>query len=228
MRNALVCACILLLAVGCAVGPDLEPAPGSNRVAGLEDAAVAEVAGVRVVAQAGVWTGMPPVLPELTPLQTTVENHSGRPLRIRYDQFALVTPTGTRHAALPPYKIEGRTVMPGPVVRPTFAYRGFRFAPYYDPTPIGLPGWPGSFPYDPLYASYYYGLWQAPLPTEDMLEKALLEGVIEDGGYVKSGFLYFQEVSEDLSRVTFTFELVDAATGERFGTIRIPFVVREG
>jgi hypothetical protein len=61
-----------------------------------------------------------------------------------------------------------------------------------------------------------------------MLESALLEGVIEDEGYVKSGFLYFQEVSEDLSRVTFTFELVNAATGERFGAIRIPFVVREG
>jgi hypothetical protein len=36
MRIALVCACILLLAVGCAMGPDLEPAPGANRVADLK------------------------------------------------------------------------------------------------------------------------------------------------------------------------------------------------
>jgi hypothetical protein len=61
MRMALVCACILLLAVGCALGPDLEPAPGANRIAGLEDAAVAEVAGVRTVARANAWTGVPPV-----------------------------------------------------------------------------------------------------------------------------------------------------------------------
>jgi hypothetical protein len=35
-------------------------------------------------------------------------------------------------------------------------------------------------------------------------------------------------VDEDLSRLDFTFELVDATSGERFGTIRIPFLLREG
>jgi hypothetical protein len=32
----------------------------------------------------------------------------------------------------------------------------------------------------------------------------------------------------DIMRVDFTFELVDATTGEHFGTIRIPFSIREG
>jgi hypothetical protein len=35
-----LCSYLLLLAVGCAMGPDLEPAPGVNRVTGLENAAV--------------------------------------------------------------------------------------------------------------------------------------------------------------------------------------------
>jgi hypothetical protein len=54
------------------------------------------------------------------------------------------------------------------------------------------------------------------------------EGVLAEGGYLRAGFLYFEEVDEELSRLDFTFELVDATNGERFGTIRIPFSVREG
>jgi hypothetical protein len=98
----------------------------------------------------------------------------------------------------------------------------------YNPSPLELPGWPGPFPYDPVCGSRYYSLWRAPLPTEDMLEKALPEGVLAEGGYLRSGFLYFEEVEEDLSRLDFTFELVDATSGEGFGTVRIPFRVREG
>jgi hypothetical protein len=208
--------------------PELTPAPAANRVLGLEDAAMAEVAGVRTIVRAGAWTGVPAALPELTPLQTSIENRSGRPLRIQYHQFALVTPSGRRYAALPPYKIEGTAVSSGPIMAPGFPYRDFSFAPYYNPRPLELPGWPGPFPYDPDYGSRYYSLWRAPLPTEDMLEKALPEGVLAEGGYLQAGFLYFEEVDEELSQLDFTFELVDATSGERFGTIRIPFTIREG
>jgi hypothetical protein len=228
MRLAVMGVCIVFLATGCAMGPELTPAPAANRVAGLEDAAIGEVAGVRTVVRADAWTGVPAALPELTPLQTSIENHSGRPLRIQYRQFALVALSGRRYAALPPYKIEGTAVTSGPIMAPAFPYREFSFAPYYNPTPLELPGWPGPFPYDPDYGTRYYGLWRAPLPTEDMLEKALPEGVLKAGGYLQAGFLYFEEVDEGLSRLDFTFDLVDATNGERFGTIRIPFSVREG
>lgn len=228
MRLSMIGFCVVLLTAGCAMGPELSPAPGADRVAGHEDAAVREVAGVRTVVQADAWTGTPAILPELTPLQISIENNSGRPLRIQYHQFALVAPSGRRYAALPPYKIEGTAVTSAPLMAPVFPYRNFSFAPYYNPGALGLTGWPGPFPYDPVYASHYYGLWQTPLPTEDMLEKALPEGVLAEDGYLRSGFLYFEAVDEDLSRVDFTFELVDATSGERFGTIRIPFSVREG
>jgi hypothetical protein len=56
-----------------------------------------------------------------------------------------------------------------------------------------------------------------------MLAKAIPEGVIEANGRL-TGFLYFQQVQGDT--VTFTMELVDAKTGESFGHIQIPFVVR--
>ena len=171
MRLSMIGFCIAILSAGCAMGPELTPALAANRVVGLEDAAVAEAAGVRTVVRADAWTGVPAALPELTPLQTSIENHSGRPLRIQYHQFALVTPSGRRYAALPPYKLEGPAVTSGPIMAPGFPYRDFSFAPYYNPTPLGLRGWPGPFPYDPDYGSRYYSLWRAPLPTEDMLER---------------------------------------------------------
>ncbi len=226
MRNVAIGLGLSLLVAGCAMGPELTPAPGANQVVGREDAAVAEVAGIRVMVQADAWTGVPPVLPELTPLQVSIENRSGRPLRIRCQQFALVTPSGRRYAALSPYRLEDAAGRP--IMAPGFPYREFSFAPYYNPTRWELPGWPGPFLYDPTYAHRYYSLWQAPLPTEDMLGKALPEGVLAEDGYLRSGFLYFEEVDEEVPRLDFTFELVDAASGERFGAIRIPFVVREG
>lgn len=108
MRLLMIGFCIAILTAGCAMGPELTPAPAANRVVGLEDAAVAEVAGVRTVVRADAWTGVPAALPELTPLQTSIENHSGRPLRIQYHQFALVTPSGRRYAALPPINWRAR------------------------------------------------------------------------------------------------------------------------
>jgi hypothetical protein len=56
-----------------------------------------------------------------------------------------------------------------------------------------------------------------------MIVKALPEGVLEPGGRV-TGFVYFEEV-EDVPRVRFVAQLVNASTGARFGTLTIPFVV---
>jgi hypothetical protein len=79
MRYLAIGLCLGTLAAGCAMGPELTPAPGAKQVAGREDTAVAEVAGVRTVVRTDAWTGVPAVLPELTPLQVSMENHSGRP-----------------------------------------------------------------------------------------------------------------------------------------------------
>jgi hypothetical protein len=58
-----------------------------------------------------------------------------------------------------------------------------------------------------------------------MVRQALPQGTLEPGGTV-TGFLYFQDVSEREGSVTLQARLVDARTGEQFGTLSIPFGVR--
>jgi len=103
---------------------------------------------------------------------------------------------------------------------------GWHGAGWYDPW-YG-PGYgPGYGYYDPFwgpYASWYWRPPPEPLPTRDMLRNALPEGTLDTGGTV-TGFLYFQNVSVREGSVTLQASLVDARTGEQFGTISIPFGV---
>lgn len=61
-----------------------------------------------------------------------------------------------------------------------------------------------------------------------MISKAIPEGVLEGGGRI-SGFLYFAQIEPVSTPVTFVVQLVDANTGEQFGTLEIPLrVERKG
>lgn len=40
-----------------------------------------------------------------------------------------------------------------------------------------------------------------------------------------SGFVYFERVPESKQRVTLKVELLNAESGQRFGTVRLPFLV---
>ena len=57
-----------------------------------------------------------------------------------------------------------------------------------------------------------------------MLRPALPEGVLQPGGHAQ-GFLYFH-TEERGAAVEFLVSLVDASSGQSFGTISIPFTVR--
>jgi len=188
---------VLLLGVGCARRiVALLPAPEADkvaRVAGEEQSALAEVAGVRMVVRGNAWTERLLALEEhLTPVHVTIENQSGRPLRIRYNEFALVSSSGVRYSLLPPYQIRGRAEAT-PVIRPAFPSTGFHIAPYYGADFPGLTPWDGSFDFDPSYYERYYRLWRIPLPVEGVLEKAIPEGVLEDRGSL-SGFCTFRRL----------------------------------
>lgn len=61
------------------------------------------------------------------------------------------------------------------------------------------------------------------LPSVDMLQKALPEGVLDPGGRI-TGFVYFEEL-RDGARIDFTIRLFDAVTGESFGALELPFIV---
>ena len=233
MGKTAVAAGLLVVISGCTTTPELSPAPSANEARGLEEAAVSTVEGVNMVAGADAWPGRPEIREEVTPLRVTIENNSNQPLRIRYSEFALVSSTGKRYAALPPFAIEGDVEEPVvfesdyAVPRPAFSYNRFSVAPFYAGTYPAMQSYPGAFYYDQFYYDRYYTYWrEIDLPTEEMLERALPEGVIDPGGQVE-GFLYFEKVDVEEPRVRLRADLVNARDGDIFGTITIPFTVQE-
>lgn len=223
---------LALVFAGCSTQrTQLDPAPAANEAAGMMDAAVNTVDGVRVVAQSQAWPGMAEVKREVTPLRVVMENNGSMPVRIRYDDFSLVGPQGERYAALPPYGVEGSVQEPtlvegyDPVTAPTFQYTNFYVAPYYASAYPTLTPYADPFYYDPVYYDRYYTAWESiALPTEEMVAEVLPEGVLEPGGRVE-GFLYFEHVDPEAPRVRFRADLTNADTGEVFGEISIPFTV---
>lgn len=219
-----------VLAAGCATTATLTPAPSAEET-GAAHAALAEVDGVNVIAQAQAWDGSRVVTDHVTPIQVRIENDRGEPLRLRYQDFALEGASGHRYAALPPFQVEGKDgeyrLAEGSlsVAAPTFYHHGFHLAPIY------LPFYPGfsaashyPFHFDPYFYDHYWGHWDTiELPTPAMLDQALPEGVLDARGEVE-GFLYFEPVDERVARVTFRADLVNAESGEMFGEVRIPFV----
>lgn len=224
---------VLILLAGCAQ-TKLAPAPQAQRVPGKELAAVAQTAGVRMVVEAGAWSGHPDNLAqELTPLRVTIDNGSDQPLRVRYEDFAIETGKGVRYTPLPPLRIQGTVIeqadrpvrFPRYAVTPRFAYSGFYLAPWYSPYYPNLRAWSHPWAFSPFYYDTYYPRWTVKLPTPDMLEMAIPEGVIEPGGRV-SGFLYFPDIAARVERVTFSAELMQGREGQRLGALEVPFVVR--
>jgi len=215
---------IALAATGCAT--TIVPGPGAHRVAGVGHAADARAAGVHVVAAAGAWSDFPSDLDDIvTSMLVTITNDSDRALEIRFEHFALLTPAGVIFAALPPFQVTGGAREPPAPAGPARGH-GFSVAPYLAPW---YPGWRvhgGPFPFD---SGYYSGFdafdprcGRISLPTGDMLDRALPEGVLAPGGRI-SGYVYFEQAL-DVVRVAFVAHLVEV-DGPEFGAIHIPFIV---
>lgn len=221
----------MVLIVGCSSRSALVPGPGAEVAQGNTLAAISTVDKVHMQVDADAWTGQQVILQKITPLKVIIENNSGKPLKIEYRDFALTDLKGKRYSALPPYGIKGTVEKPTlvesypPIYSPDFDYDGFWVAPYYASIYPDIPDWDEPFDFDPWYYDQYYTYWRSiRLPTEQMLKRVLPAGVLDSGGHV-TGFLYFQEVNPGEKDVTFTANLVDAKTGEIFGTISIPFKV---
>lgn len=237
MRGIGLVAASLLVASGCIREAQLRPSTGAQLQQGDKDAARAETSGVVLVADGTAWKGTPENLERsLTPVQVRLENHSGRPLRLEYAGFAIVgAESRFRYAAVPPLALSNSVASsegPGRVGLYLGTGPGWGYGPYgrYGRYGSGGYGPRGPFvgPYNPFYPDPYYGGYRCeePLPTEDMLEQALPEGTLGDGGRVE-GFLYFQGVAQRESQVVLQARLVDANSGEPFGTLDIPFQVRK-
>lgn len=109
------------------------------------------------------------------------------------------------------FRVYGRPYYFRPAYRP---YIGFYWGPSW---------WWYPYPY-PYYWGPYPNYYQVPIPSQDMVNHALPEGVVEDGGRV-NGFLYFQRVVGRETRLRFEARFVDAATNEPVATVRIPLAV---
>jgi hypothetical protein len=216
---------LLLLAAGCAHTPRLVPAPEAQRLATDPNAALGTVAGVQVTVGSQHWKGTPPDLESIvTPLHVTVENGSAVPIQIRYRDFTLTGPDGLQSAAIPPLQIQRPGTQTVALVPGFAAHRYLLFRPYGPWYPM-YPIWEGPFDWDPAFYDQYYATWQPPLPTPDMINQAVPEGVLQPGGHV-SGFLYFHKLKRSEGRVVFAFDVINAEKRERLGTIRIPLMLQ--
>ncbi|HYS83158.1 MAG TPA: hypothetical protein VEM76_20820 [Anaeromyxobacteraceae bacterium] len=210
--------------LACVHQRELVPAPGAQTLPGKPRVAEETVEGARVQVDSAAW-GNGQLYDVLSPVKVTIDNGSGRPLRVAYGEFTLGGPSGFRLAALPPYQAAAVDAAAGSVgVPPGFVGSGFLVAPARAHLYRGILPWHGPFPYDPVYYNRWYGAWPASLPNEELLRQGLPEGVLQPGGHL-SGFLYFKDQPKGTA-LTFYASLVDAEKGESFGTVAIPFTVK--
>ena len=88
----------LLLVVSCGGRNELIPLPQIGRLSG--EAVIASDSGIRLMVRTDAWPG-DVALPGIVPLEITIDNQSGRSLRIGYGRFAFVQ-DGNRLAAIAP------------------------------------------------------------------------------------------------------------------------------
>ena len=184
--------------------------------------AVVSTSGVTVEVDPEAWRGEPARFDKVLPVLVRITNDGDVPIRIRHSDFALVTESGERVVATPPFELEGiQTVVDydraDPFdIRYRYPYRLFRFGPYGR---IGYLGYPYS-PFDD-----YDSFRRVELPTPDMVSGALPESVVEPGDRV-TGFVYFVDDDDHVDldhagRVTFEAALVNAETRQPIDTIGI-------
>ncbi len=208
---------------GCAAGR-LQPATTARVIANAPDAAVAEDSGIRIAAEANDWSASPADLDErLTPMKVRIINHSGAPIEILYQQFALLGGHGRKYLPLPPAPIaEGSHVPP---VTPVYSASHFFVAPRLHDVYPSLEAWKAPLARDDGFYARQVSRWDEDLPTHPMRRMALPEGVLADGGEI-SGFLYFENATRKEKRVTFRADLNTPPQGAAVTELEIPFVVR--
>jgi hypothetical protein len=226
LRPSLILSMMSAAALGCAQG-QLLPAASARTIPDVEGAALAEDSGVRVAAEANHWSGAPTDLAErLTPIRVRIVNHSGGPISILYQQFALLGAHGRRYAPLPPSPVSGEEGdAAASAVHPVFAASSFFVAPRLHQVYPSYEPWKEPLPRDADFYARQYGRWEKDLPTRPMRRQALPEGVLADGGEI-SGFLYFENATRREKRVTFHADIDQPPQGDELTQLEIPFVVR--
>lgn len=207
MPRLLVPVAALLLLAGCAAAAGL-PHPDAPAAAAVSSATAADV---EIVTRPGAWRGWPSALGRfVTPIHVTMVNRGAAPVRVSFDDFALAPADGRRLAAVLPTEVRGIVHEPPP---PPRSSTGLALGAdgYRQEREWVLPGSAWNTRADPV-ARVGEPL---ALPSPDVLDKALPEGVLSPGE-TASGFVYFERVPGP-GPVELTARLVDARTGQPLG-----------
>lgn len=187
---------------------------------------------VEVTVGSDMWDGKEMVAKNVIPLRVTVDNAGDDPIVVSYNEFHLVNSKGKEYAVLPLYEYDldlDRIVIDKDfhvIPEPAYEQNNFYMYPMYEPLYPGIEITDYNYIVDPEIQKKYF-LWSAMdenLPTQNMRQKALTEGVLNEDGMV-SGYLYFEDVLPTDEKVEFTFDVVNASTGEKEGTIEIPYYI---
>ena len=197
------------LLTGCAARVDA-PVAGPSVNAG----------GVEVSAVANAWRGWPSELGRIvTPIRVRLVNQGSDAVRVDVTKFALVVPEGGRLAAMLPADVHAVVVEPPPAALPQ---AGLALGPTRDRSG---PGWALNEPGPDLRVDPTQEpdrTWQ--LPSADMLDQALPEGVLAPGQAV-SGFVYFRRAPREARDATLTWPVMDTA-GAELGVAAVPLTLR--
>jgi hypothetical protein len=226
VRTLLITGALLTAACARTVAK-LSPAPGATVAQGPGEGAMATAAGVRVTARAEAWQWDPSDLKaKVTPILLELQNDGANPVLVRYNRISLTDEQGHHFNVMPPYDINATVTEAERVENPFYGFDRFAVAPYLSRWYPRLLRYNGNFAYDATYYSPYLTEYhQVHLPTTDMIQRALPEGVLSAGGRV-SGFVYFQKLDRDAGRLTLAIDVVNAQSGSVLGTAQIPFVAR--
>ena len=212
MRWRLLSTVAFLLLAGCSTA--------ASRMAHEPVAASTTEAGVEVVATTRAWRGWPKDLSRfVTPVHLRLVNRGSVPLRVGYQDFALVPPTGQPLAAVLPQEVRGVTFEPPPAGLPSagFALGAQGYAGESDWVMPGQTLWTSAYPVGRVGEQF-------ALPTPDILIGALREGVLAPGAGI-SGFVYFERLPPHTESAELTTRLIDASSGEPVGRAVIPLTL---
>jgi hypothetical protein len=94
--------------VGCAAKRVVLVPAANATLAPQPNSAQGSSQGVSIQLRANAWDDDPKTLgQDLVPVEIAIQNNSGRPLAIRYEDFALIGANNHRYSDIPPYQIAG-------------------------------------------------------------------------------------------------------------------------
>src|SRR3569623_2278436 len=212
----------LAAVIGCGHGR-LVPSDAAKLVYGTNAAACVVADGLRCTAESTAGEGRPGELPpSVMPIKVRIRIDSDKPVRVRYEDFALRGANGRRYRSLPlvPLQHGGTSA-----IRPIYAASKFFVAPLLHDVYPELPAWSNPLPRDEALYDKEYAKWGNSGPGRHVRREGLPEGMVDAGGSV-TGFLYFEDPTRREGRATFEAELERGGDTEgQNTTLKLPFRV---